>query len=519
MPDDPSERGCAPPLTEIIMSTEMIRRKVCVLLLAGIAACAPEPPVRYAAPTATVEPPIVGPIQATPLPTRIPLAPGQIMEYAAQSGDTLEAVAAHFNTTVTEIRSANPDLPRVVTTLLPGRIYRIPAYFAPFSGTPFQILPDSEVVAGPSVSGFSVRDAVNTRPGWLQHYSEFAFQKSLSGWELVQQIARDYSVNPRLLLALLEYRSQALSREDPDGTSGRYPLGLTGETYPGVAMQLMWAAETINEGYYGWRTGSLRVIELADTRISRPDSWQNAGTVAVQYLLAKWFKQEEFDRAIGPDGFVQTYRGLFGDPFAHAVEIIPGDLQQPVLQLPFEPGMIWAYTGGPHPAWGNGLPWAAVDFAPPLISSGCIDTDVWATAMADGVIARSEPALVILDLDGDGDEHTGWTILYYHLAEAGRAVQGTSVQAGGRIGHPSCEGGHATDTHVHVARRLNGEWISAAGPLAFNLSNWIVGIGANPYDGTLSYFLDTVLHACDCVNAFNQISFFPVHTPMPQSPP
>jgi murein DD-endopeptidase MepM/ murein hydrolase activator NlpD len=484
-------------------------------LLAWFAACAPQPPSDFTTPTAETEQPIAGHVQATPLPTRFPLAPGQIMEYAAQSGDTLETVAAHFNTTIVEIRKANPDLPRIVTTLVPGRIYRIPAYFAPFSGTPFQILPDSEVVGGPSVSGSSVSDAVTTRSGWLKHYSEFAFQQPLSGWELVQKVARDYSLNPRLLLALLEYRSHALSQDDPDGTLGRYPLGSTGETFPGVAMQLSWVAETLNEGYYGWRTGSLRVIELADSRITRPDSWQNAGTVAVQYLLAKWFNQEEFDQAVGPDGFVQIYRELFGDPFAHAVEIIPGELQQPVLQLPFEPGMVWGYTGGPHPVWGEGLPWAAVDFAPPLISSGCIDTDVWATAMADGVVARSEPALVILDLDKDGDEHTGWTILYYHLAKEGRAVQGTRVQAGGRIGHPSCEGGRATGTHIHVARRLNGEWISAAGPLAFNLSNWIVGAGANPYDGTLSYFLDTVLRACDCINAFNQISFFPVRTPIP----
>jgi LasA protease len=330
-------------------------------------------------------------------------------------------------------------------------------------------------------------------------------------------VARNYSLNPRLLLALMEYRSHALTGADPDGTFRQFPLGETGESQPGVALQLLWLARTLNDGYYGWRDGSLREIDLADGRVSRPDAWQNAGTVAVHYLFGKWFDQKSFDEAAGPDGFVRTYRELFGDPFADAREIIPGGLKQPALQLPFEQGTVWGFTGGPHPVWGDGLPWAAVDFAPPLVSTGigCLSTDRWATAMADGVIVRSEPALVMLDLDKDGDEHTGWTILYYHVADEGRIAVGARVKAGDRIGHPSCQGGRATDTHIHVARRYNGEWIPAAGPLAFNLSNWVVGGGAVPYVGTLSYFLDTTLRACQCVNAFNQISFFPVRTPIP----
>jgi len=39
----------------------------------------------------------------TPLPTRPVYIPGELVEYNAQSGDTLPALAAHFNTTVQEI--------------------------------------------------------------------------------------------------------------------------------------------------------------------------------------------------------------------------------------------------------------------------------------------------------------------------------------------------------------------------------------------------------------------------------
>jgi LasA protease len=451
----------------------------------------------------------------TPLPTRIPLEPGQIMEYHVQSGDTLEAIAAHFHTNVPDIRKNNSGLSAKTTTLTPDQLLRVPAYIAPFTGTPFQMLPDSEVIAGPTVPAFDGEAFVNSRPGYLKDYSEYAFDQTLSGWGDVQIVARDFSVNPRLLLALLEYRASALTREDQSDAVKTFPLQTADYTINGLALQLSWAAGKLNQGYYGWRTGTLEEIDLADGRVTRPDPWQNPGTVAVQYLLAQWFGQEEFDQAVSPDGFIQTYRTLFGDPFSYAVQLMPGDLQQPKMQLPFEPEKIWVFTGGPHPAWGDGLPWAAIDFAPPAVKHGCQDSPEWVTAVAAGVVARSGPATVVLDLDGDGNENTGWTLLYYHMAEPDRAAQGTIVKPGDRIGHPSCEGGRATGTNLHIIRRYNGEWITASGPLAFNLSDWIVGPGDRPYQGTLSYYLETTLHACDCVAADNRIALPTMATATP----
>jgi LasA protease len=65
----------------------------------------------------------------------------------------------------------------------------------------------------------------------------------------------------------------------------------------------------------------------------------------------------------------------------------------------------------------------------------------------------------VLDLDGDGDEHTGWDIVYLHMDDSERIPAGTRVQAGDRLAHPSCEGGVSTGTHLHISRRYNGEWI------------------------------------------------------------
>jgi hypothetical protein len=53
------------------------------------------------------------------------------------------------------------------------------------------------------------------------------------------------------------------------------------------------------------------------------------------------------------------------------------------------------------------------------------------------------------------------------------------------MGHPSCEGGISSGSHVHLARKFNGEWISAIGPVAFNLSGWISDGTGEEYVGTL----------------------------------
>ena len=65
------------------------------------------------------------------------------------------------------------------------------------------------------------------------------------------------------------------------------------------------------------------------------------------------------------------------------------------------------------------------------------------------------------------------------------------------IGYPSSEGGEATGTHVHIARKYDGEWILADGPLAFNLDGWIVHSSGTAYQGTLTRNGLTVT-ACQC---------------------
>jgi LasA protease len=429
---------------------------------------------------------------STPFPTRPSYAPGELVDYTAQPGDNLPALAVRFNTSVAEIMEANPIIPAGATTMPPGMPMRIPIYFAPFWGTPFAILPDSFFVNGPAQVDFNTSDFVTQHPGWLRDYTTYATGANRTGAQLVDLIATNYSISPRLLLALLEFHSGALSRPSLTSNELLYALGYPSPRQAGLYNQLAWTANTLNNGYYNWRQGKLTTLEFSNGRLERPDPWHNAATASLQYYFSLILSQEEYNHAVSPNGLYQVYVSLFGEPWAADQPHIPGSLVQPEFLLPFQKNRTWALTGGPHTAWGDGEPFAALDFAPPGVAGGCTPTTEWATAVADGVIARSETGIVVLDLDGDGDERTGWAVFYLHIATENRATTGTVVSAGDPIGHPSCEAGRSTGTHIHIARKYNGEWIPSEGTLAFNLEGWVAQNGSRPYLGTLTRHSQTV---------------------------
>src|SRR3989304_779165 len=147
--------------------------------------------------------------------------PGTIFDSLAQQGDTLPAVAAHFNTTIEAIQTANPDLPQVVTTFPAGYVLRGPAYYVPLPPPPFHILPDSEAVNGPGGIGFDLQAEVESRPGFLKGLTDYAQRKQRPAWEVVEVVARNYSIHPKVLLALLEYQTHALTQPEPTGQQAR----------------------------------------------------------------------------------------------------------------------------------------------------------------------------------------------------------------------------------------------------------------------------------------------------------
>jgi LasA protease len=465
--------------------------------------------------TATVVPsPTLVP---TPNPTRTAVMnPTENQLHTVQPGETVLTIAQIYGISVEDIVEANtlPD-ENVISV---GQVLIIPNAVSLF-GPDVKLIPDSELVYGPGLADFDTFEFVAeyASESLLASYSEEVDGTWMTGPEIVERVALENSISPRLLLALLEYESGWLSNSVVNSEASTYPMGYLGrpsDNY-GLYDQMAWAANMLNAGYYGWRQRGLSLTILADgTRMGLAPTL-NAGTAGVQVLLAQTRGWAEWMQAVENEGFYATYLATFGSPFEYAVEpLLPPDLSQPPLALPWAADEIWYYTGGPHGGWAAGSAWAALDFVPEEPSPDCELSGAWARAMADGVIARSEPGIVILDLDGDGFEGTGWTIFYVHIATEGRAVQeGQFVQSGDLIGHPSCEGGVSNATHLHIARRYNGEWIAAdcgecmlAAPAPqMNLDGWLAYSYGVEYNGALALGEDYRV-ACQCRDSLNAVA-------------
>ena len=74
---------------------------------------------------------------------------------------------------------------------------------------------------------------------------------------------------------------------------------------------------------------------------------------------------------------------------------------------------------------------------------------------------------------------------------------GQRVQTGDVIGYASCEGGLSNSSHLHFARRYNGEWMDAGGPVPFNLSGWEVQPSFVPYEGVMTHGSES-RESCEC---------------------
>jgi murein DD-endopeptidase MepM/ murein hydrolase activator NlpD len=413
-----------------------------------------------------------------------PAAARGAQTYVVQPGDTLGAIALRFNVSVGALQQANhiqdPDSLSVGTSLA------IPAITPQPAGPAFKILPDSELVYGPMSIRLDVQALIRSKRGYLATYIQDVGGETLNGNQIVLRVARDYSVNPALLLAVLEYRAAWLTNPDPDPALLDTPFGFNDGFHVGLYRQLVWAANALNMGFYRWRAGASTSWLLADGSFVPADPTINAGTAGVQFFFAQLDDYPTWLRDVSPGGFFDTFSVLFGYPFDLAIEpLVPANLVQPLMHLPFAAGQDWSFTGGPHGAWDEGSAWGALDFAPPLEAPGCVESNSWVTAVAGGVIVRTGIGEVIQDLDGDGYEQTGWDVLYMHVESRDRVQPGTYLLAGQRIGHPSCEGGVATGTHVHLARKFNGEWIPADGPVPFDLDGWISSGTGEEYVGAL----------------------------------
>ncbi len=425
-------------------------------------------------------------VEETREPTLIVSPLEGYQRYLTQQGDTLKAIEKRFQTQKEKIISYSTYQEEGILPI--GTLLWIPENnVSPDSM--IRLLPDSAIVNGPLDAGFDLAGFVNGADGFLKGYQEEVRGEWMTGVEIVERVSLEHSISPKLLLTVLEFQSGWVLSNDSRMQYDDFPIGYGLDCCKGLYEELYIVARQLGLGYYGWRDGSAITVKFSNGEILALDPTLNAGTAALAKLMSTLYTPETWQVVMSEEsGITVLYRQMYGNlwlDIEQSPPLLPDELMQPEMELPFLRGEDYHLTSGPHKAWGIGSPWAAIDFAPADMIKGCTVSPYWVTASANGMVVRAENGVVVIDLDQDGFEQTGWVLFYLHVSSKDRVSVGTVVEVDDKIGHASCEGGHATGSHVHLARKYNGEWVLADGPLPMILSGWIVHADRGEYGGYL----------------------------------
>jgi len=215
-----------------------------------------------------------------------PTADGESILYYAQSGEWLPAVASRFGVSMSEITSPKElsdkgFIDAGTLLIIPNRLDATIQY------TPAtQFMPDSEVVFSATSAGFDIDQYVKDAGGYLATYREYLGTTAwTSGSKAIERLAYENSIDPRLLLALLDYEAGWVRGEPKSQFLTDYPLGHENYRNKGMFAQLTWGVNQLSLGYYGWRKGTITELTFTDGKKLPLDPTLNAGTVAVMTLF------------------------------------------------------------------------------------------------------------------------------------------------------------------------------------------------------------------------------------------
>jgi len=228
-----------------------------------------------------------------PLPTEgqiVPPGDDTHILYYTIAGDSLPVVSLRFGVDMGSITSPNSIDPEGL--LSPDQLLIIPNRLD-ITSSKMKLLPDSEVTFSPSTIDFDIHGYVDTAGGYLSSYKEYLATGWTNGADVISRVALEYSVNPRLLLAFLEFKSGWVYGQPQDIFAQTYPMGYAVEGKEDLYQQAAWFASTVMDGYYGWREGRRLVISFQDGQVLRLAPQLNAGTVGLMNVFSYLYDFEE----------------------------------------------------------------------------------------------------------------------------------------------------------------------------------------------------------------------------------
>lgn len=322
-------------------------------------------------------------------------------------------------------------------------------------------------------------------PGPLNDVTFQIGDRSQSFAAVVVNLSNLYSINPKILLTLLEQQSGLLTTAEPSVEQLQWAMGLENANghNSGLYRQLRRAALelrfALRDYALGWQQGSLPPLTFADNSKQEVPPDITLARYAMARVLALSTTPDQLPGKLHT--FRTTYTALFEDP-RYAPDDWP-PLAEPFLTRPMEqPFRVTSFF----------------DHNTPLLhENGSVDS-FWGTREAllsydghtgwdyamrppDDVVLAAAPGTVVFagnSNDGCGvpargviiDHGNGYRTLYWHL-DSMTVSAGESVQAGARIGVAGATG-CAFGPHLHFQVQYLGRDVDPYGWCSTQESPW-----------------------------------------------
>ncbi|WP_440053856.1 M23 family metallopeptidase [Pseudoalteromonas sp. T1lg65] len=284
------------------------------------------------------------------------------------------------------------------------------------------------------------------------------------------------SINPKLLLALMEQYSQVIS--SPTKAALQKPFNNLSSKL-GFDEQVMDIALRLSALYYAHRQF---VEQNNQAQLKTKDS----ASVALTSLTGRPVHET-----------ATLYQALFNKqslllntdvPYSQNIEP-QADFY---LSFPWPSGYAW-YSGGAHSNTGSGYPYSSLDFNNG--SGGWGSNTPWVQAAHGGTVTRFSACNIRVT------HASGYATQYYHMEDL-RYRSGDVIAAGAWLGRYAddkstalCQGGQSTGPHLHFSLLYNGSFISLHN---WYISGYRVDVGSYNYDDNCNrfYFMKNGYRTC-----------------------
>ncbi|MBQ4862369.1 M23 family metallopeptidase [Pseudoalteromonas sp. MMG013] len=278
------------------------------------------------------------------------------------------------------------------------------------------------------------------------------------------------SINPKLLLALMELQSSVLS--EPSKSNIMLPFG-TLSNKAGFAEQVQDLAITLNQRFYEYAQKVEGKVRSSPT---------NSATSSLISVLIK--------TQLKPYGslnkLVGIYETLSNVPLLLSQNKTPAASLNPsnsfYMSFPWPSGYAW-YSGGAHSNTGSGYPYSSLDFNNG--SGGWGSNTPWVQAAHGGTVTRYSSCNIRVT------HSSGYATQYYHMSNL-QYRSGDVINSGAWLGRYAnnknqalCQGGQSSGPHVHFSLLNNGRFTSLHN---WYISNYRIDVGNSNYDDNCRNF-------------------------------